>query len=176
MKIFTILISLFVPICVTYTFTLLNNVKEGSVKYSKDNFTVYLPKIVLLIGIIYVVAMLLIVIGFTVFSDPLPHLICYILLGGMISIGIYLILKALKFKIIVKGDMITACFIIKRPCRFKFSDIVSAQNQRKKNNAERIVIKLNSGKKIIVENIAIHYEQFKDLIKTKVDKEKLVGF
>lgn len=145
---------------------------------SDESFVVMVPKIVLIIGIIGDSMFSAIILGFTLFSKELPHIIFYIVFELFIWLGTYLILKALRFKVVVKGEKITICSIFKKPYTFTFSEIVSVVRQVKRNQvkSERIVIKTVSGKKLIVESAEISYKRFLQEIKAKVKSEYLVGF
>ena len=90
----------------------------------------------------------------------------------------YLILKTLNFKVIVKGENITVFSTFRKPYSFTFNEIVSAVRQVKKNQvkSERIVIRTVDGRKLIVESVEISYERFAKRIQAEVRSEYLVGF
>lgn len=179
MNIGIILSAIFIPACVMATFAMIqkSNVKTNKTMTDKQ-FVVMIPKIVISIGLVLDFLCVMIVIGFTLFSEKIPHIIFYIIFGLGIWLGTYLALKTLKFKVIVKGEEITVQNIFGKPFTFTFSEIVSAVRQVKKNQvkSERIVVKTTSGKKLIVESAEISYKRFLNRIKSEVKSEYLLGF
>lgn len=145
---------------------------------SAENFVVMIPKTVLFIGIIGDLMFALIVLGFTCFSEELPHIIFYIVFGLFFWLGTYLILKTQKFRVIVKGKEITVCSVFAKPYTFTFNDIISAVRQVKRNQvkSERIVVRTAFGKKLIVESTEISYKRFLQRVKSEVKSERLFGF
>lgn len=145
---------------------------------SDYNFSVTIPNTVLIIGIMDAAMSVTVLLCFTLFSSKLPHLIFYIFFGLFFWLGIYLIIKTLNFKVIVKGDTITVFSTLKKTFSFTFSEIISAVRQTKNNKikSERIVIKTISNKKLIVESSEISYKRFAKRIKLEVKSEYLIGF
>ena len=142
----------------------------------KDKLVLVYPKFGLFVGIIGSIVFICVMLGFTLFSSELPHIIFYIVFGFFLLVGIYLILKTKNFKLIVEDDeQIIVYSLINTIYTFGFQDIRTVVRQTKKNGAERMVIKTNN-KKVIVEYSAIGYEQFKRLIESKVNHNKLYGF
>lgn len=90
----------------------------------------------------------------------------------------YLIVKTLTFKVIVKDETITVFLPFRKTYSFNFSEITSVVRQTKKNraNSERIIIKTTINKKLIVESGAISYKRFVKKIQILVDNEYLKGF
>lgn len=179
MNISIILMAIFLPACVM---AFLSMIQQSNIKASKttsdEQFVVMISKIVISIGLVLDFLCVMIVIGFTLFSEKIPHIIFYIIFGLGIWLGTYLALKTLKFKVIVKGEEITVQNIFGKPFTFTFSEIVSAVRQVKKNQvkSERIVVKTTSGKKLIVESSEISYKRFLLRIKSEVKSECLFGF
>ena len=102
----------------------------------------------------------------------------YVTIGAFRWLGLYLALKALCFKAVVKREGIRVYSIITRPYAFSFRDIVSAVRQVKNNRvqSERILLKTAAGQKLIVERAEEGYERFRDLIAAKVDAGLRKGF
>ncbi len=179
MDIGIILSAIFIPVCVMGAFS---TMQKSNLKISKTMsdkyFIVMIPKIVLIIGAVCDLMSAMVLFGFTFFSKELPHIIFYIVFGFFLWLGTYLILKTLKFKVIVKGEEITVCSIFIKPYTFTFSDIISVVRQIKRNQvkSERIVIKTASGKTLIVESTEISYKRFLQRIKSEVKSEFLFGF
>jgi len=179
MNIGIILTAIFAPACVM---VILSVVQKSNTTISKtmsdEYFVVLLPKFVLVIGSTCAIMSALVLLGFTIFSEELPHVIFYITFGLGIWLGMYLILKALRFRVIVKREKITVYSICSRPYAFTFNEIISAVRQVKRNQvkSERVVLKTKSGKKLIVESSEISYKRFLKRIKSEVKSEFLFGF
>ncbi len=179
MNIGGILTAIFVPAC---SILVLLEIKKTNRKTSKTmsdaHFIITIPKFVLIVGMACAVASIVVLLCFTFFSEEIPHTIFYITFGLFFWLGMYLVLKTLKFKVIVKGKEITVYSIFKKTYVFTFDEIISAVRQVKENQAksERIVLKTKSGKKLIVENTEISYEKFLQKIKMEVKSEYLFGF
>lgn len=174
-----ILSAIFVPACVLLVFSAIQKTNSGNDKgISNDYFTVMLPKIVLYIGIAADVVFGLVLLLFTFFSEELPHVIFYIVFGLFFWLGMYLILKTIRFRVIVRGEKITVFSILRKPYSFTFDQVVSAVRQVKNNqvNSERIVVKTTAGRKLIVESSEISYERFAKKIRSTVTAERLSGF
>ncbi|WP_141720221.1 DUF6560 family protein [Massilioclostridium coli] len=174
-----ILFIIFLPVCLPLAFlsTHKSENKPGKA-ISDDNFTVSIPSTVIIIGILCNITSCAVLLGFTFFSKELPHFIFYCIFGLFFWLGIYLILKTLAWKVVIKGEKITVFSFFKKPYSFTFSEISSVVRQVKQNqvNSERIVIKTITGKKLIVENMEISYNRFAKKIQMQVKKEKLIGF
>lgn len=174
-----ILSAIFVPAC---AMAVLSALQKSSNKTSKsmtnEHFIVMVPKMVLMIGIACVLMSVIVLLGFTLFSNELPHMIFYLVFGLFLWLGTYLVLKTLKFKVIVKGKEIIVYSVFKKPYTFTFSEIISAVRQVKRNQmkSERIVVKTVSGKKLIVESTEISYKRVLQRIKSEVKSERLFGF
>lgn len=179
MNIGIILAVIFVPVCVMAIFSASQKSSvETSKTASNEHFIVSIPKIVLMIGITCDLISVIVLLGFTLFSKKLPHIIFYIVFGLFLWLGTYISLKTLKFRVIVKGEEITVCYIFSKSYTFTFSEIVTAMRQIKKNRvkSERVVIKTESGKKLIVESMEISYRKFLQKLRSKVRSEFLIGF
>lgn len=143
-----------------------------------SNFVLFIPRMILSLGIMLVFVCGLIMVLFTIFSNPIPHVIFYIIFGLFLYIGIYLILKTLFWKVVVKDDVITVFPIIRKPYLFTFNDIISVKRQVKKNQlkSEGMVIRTISGRKLIVESAEVSYKRFRERIKEKVKADLLMNF
>ena len=176
-----ILTAIFVPIFVSLVFTLIqiSNAKmNNNLKMSDKHFIIRVSPTVSIIGIILDSMCVIIILGFTFFSREPPNIIFYVVFGLFLWLGTYLILKTLRFKVIVKDYEITAHNIFRKSYTFTFDEIVSIVRQIKKNNvkSERIVLKTSTGKKLIVESSEIGYKKFIKAIQSEVKSEKLFGF
>ena len=174
-----VLSAIFVPACVILVFSIM---QKNSIKRSKEmtdsDFTVRIPDMVIIIGAMGALMGTFIMLLFTFVSDEYPDLIFYVFFGLYVWVGIYLIVKTITFKVIVKGEKITVFSIFKKPYTFTFDEIVSVVRQVKKNKkkSERLVIKTAGRKRLIVENIEIAYQIFLKKIQSEVKKEYLHGF
>lgn len=178
---FTIIISALLPACITFVFTIMQIQRakgDSREKVSDDNFTVMLPSMFMAVGAMGIIAALAVMLGFTFFSDEIPHPVFYVVFGLLLWLGIYLVVKTLTFRVIVKGKEITVFSALRKPYSFTFDDVVSAVRQVKKNRveSERIVIRTVSGRRLIVESAEISYKRFAKRIQLEVDKERLTGF
>lgn len=173
------ILVIFVPLSVLLFFAWLKvRRSETADNPGNEGFIVRLPSVIVGLGIAGNLGVTVIVVGFTLFSEKVPHAIFYVVFGLGAWLYWYLILKSLRFRVIVKGDDITVHSILARPHSFTFDEIVSAVRQVKKNRvkSERVVIKTRSGKKLIVETPEISYRRFVNQIITKVPGEYLHGF
>ena len=145
---------------------------------SDENFTVMIPSIVMIIGAMCALMSLSVLLGFTFLSDELPHFIFYVVFGFLFWIGMYLIVKTLTFKVIVKEGKVTVFSAFRKSYSFTFDEVVLAVRQVKKNQmkSERIVIKTESGKRLIVESSESSYKRFSKIVQLEVKKECMVGF
>jgi len=154
-----------------------SNIKADK-EMSNEYFFLMLPRLFLGIGVTLSLMTLIVMIVFTVFSNELPNIIFYIIFGLFFFLGVYLVLKVLKFKVIVQGEDISVYDIFIKTYTFKFDDIVLVTRQVKKNqlNSERMIIKTKLGKKLIVESAETAYKKLFNMIELKVKKEYLIGF
>lgn len=174
-----LLLIIFLPACVALAFFIMQKAEtKTSNTRSDEDFTVILPSIVAMVGGIEALTSLAVLLGFTFLSDERPHFIFYMVFGFGYLLGMYLIIKTLTFKVIVKKKKVTVFSSLKKPYSFTFDEVVSAVRQVKKNQikSERIVIKTTSGKRLIVESSEISYKRFAKKVQLEVRKECLVGF
>lgn len=175
----TILSAIFIPACVMGIFSIIQKTSTKTSKTMSDkHFVVMIPNTVSIIGIMCALMSILVLLGFTIFSNELPHLIFYIVFGIFLCLGMYLVLKTLTFKVVVKDETITVFSAFRKPYTFTFSEINSVVRQVKRNQikSERMVIKTISGKKLIVESSEISYKRFMKRIKAEVKTENMIGF
>ena len=177
-----IIVSVLVPLCVTFAFVLMaKSAARHTAKMTDDKFTVMLPRTVLGIGVVEVAMCGILILCFTLFSEEIPHPLFYIMFGLLAGLGAYLILKTVGFKVVVEGDNITVFSPLRKPYTFTFDEIVSVLRQTKPNRmreegSERMVIRTAAGRKLIVENVEISYKRFRKKIREKVPSQRLKGF
>lgn len=174
-----ILSAIFIPVCIVALFSILDSSnKPVSKVQEKDTYVVQIPRIVLIIGAIYTAMSVIIILSFTFLSSERPPIVFYILFGGGVWIGSYLVLKTNKRKIIIKKEKITVYPLFSRPYTFDIEEVVFVQRQVKNNRqkSERIVIYTSGGKKLIVESLETSYFCFSELIKNGARPEALHGF
>lgn len=179
-----ILLCIFVPACLAllyHTVLYISEQKSSSQKATKGKFTVSIPNICATIGIITAIVSG----GFILFSPMLwPNendsmIIFYVIFGAFFWLGIYLVIKTIRFRIVAEKDQITVYPLFSRAYTFTFEDITSVERQTKKQRkrlAERIVIRTKQGKRIIAEYTFVAYFKFVDKIQASVDASKLKGF
>lgn len=144
----------------------------------KDNFIIKIPDAFVLLGAILDFVCVLIMVCFTLFSDEKPHYIFYVIFGFFTFVGLYLIVRTITFKVVVKGKTITVFSAMRRPYTFTFDDVISVVRQVKQNkvNSERMIIRTKSKRKLILENAEISYANMLVRIKSEVPAEFLKGF
>ena len=171
--------SILLSATLSFVFATMSKAKDKArKKMTDDKFTVALPKMVATIGAIGDVVFSIVVIGFTFFSKEVPHLIFYLVFGLGIWVGSYLILKTLVFRVIVSGERILVHDILKKPYEFTFSDIVSVRRKVSRNQikSEKMIVKTNTGKKLVLDSAEESYDRFLNRIKSGVSAEYLKGF
>lgn len=170
---------IFIPAFILLIFSIIKKTKIISNKRMTDkNFTIFIPNIVAIIGAILSIISAIILLSFTLFSDTIPHIIFYIVFGLFLWLGMYLVLKTLCFRLIIKDKVITSYSIFGKSYTFTFCDIISVVRQIKQNRvkSERMIIKTKHNKKIIVESTEISYFKFLNRIKSEVNTDFLHGF
>ena len=115
MNIGLILSAIFLPAIITAVFSIIQvSINKTNKTMSYDHFIITLPKAVMIIGIVGDFTCVAVIVGFTFFSGKTPSIIFYIVFGLFLWLGTYLILKTLRFKVIVKNEKITVHSIYKR--------------------------------------------------------------
>lgn len=174
-----LLAIIYTPVCVFLLFGLIMASKNKINKQSRKNsFTVYIPEFAAAIGVIGMVLSTIIVLIFSFSSRKIPHIIFYIVFGFFLYVCAYLIVRTFKWKVVVCNDIITVYPLLSKPYSFTVNNIVSAKRQVKNNKvkSERIVIRIDNGKKLIVENAEVSYMRFLKIIKLNANPEVLKGF
>lgn len=179
MNIGIVLAAVLLPPCLALVLSVIQ--KSGikvSNKMTDENFVVMLPNAVFAIGAMCTLGYLVVLLGFTFLSDERPQLIFYVVFGLFIWLGVYLMVKTLTFRVVVKGKNITVFSPFRRPYSFTFSEIVSAVLKVKRNQlkSEGVLIKTTTGKRVLVESSEISYRRIVKKIQLEVDDERLVGF
>lgn len=179
MKIEIVIAAVFVPLIVISVFSLIVRL-SGKVKTTgdKNSLIVEYPKGNVFIGAFADALFIIMGILFTIFSEETPHVLMYIILGFFVWAGFYIVFKTLTFKLIIEDYKITVYSAFRKPYQITYDNISSVKRQVKGNAAgsERMVIKTDTGKKVIAESSAVGYREFKREIKYNVDKAKLKGF
>lgn len=126
-------IALLLPLCVIMTFHIIkrSNYQENR-KMSDENFIVFIPKMVATIGLIGSLLALVVFIIFVFFSEQKLHWIFYFVFSTMFGWGVYLVLKTLRFKVIVNKNTIEVTPTFSKTYSFMFEDIISVKRQTKK--------------------------------------------
>lgn len=185
MNLRTILIGIFIPICVSGVFALISiSTAKGNKKYNtKKQTIVMLPPFIGSFGLISSIFIIGVTILLTVDTisketnlTALP--IFYIVMGSIVGATMYLFLKAKCWRLIIEDDTIEVHPILKKPYKFLFKDIVSVKRQTKKNRvkSERVVIKTCTGKKVIAESAEIGYKKLVQELVNQVSQDRLEGF
>lgn len=143
-----------------------------------EDFIVEIPDAFVSIGIIIALFSAGIMLGFTMFTEQIPHISFYVVLGVLFWLGCCLIFRTLTHKIIVKETNIAVYSSFGKTCYLNFSDIDSATRKCStgKTRREKIIVRTTSGKQFTVESGEICYKYFKERIKSQIPKEKLFGF
>ena len=176
---YVILYSALMPVCLSLIFSAINKSgRKKSKTMTDENFTVTIPGIFIVLAAVLSLVLISILVIFTFYDFDWPQLICYVFFGAPILPLVYMTLKAIIFKVEVRGEKLTVTPVFGAPYTFTFSEIVSAVRQVKKNQIkyERLVIKTANKKRFTVECSFISYERFERKIKSSVSDEYLFGF
>jgi hypothetical protein len=181
-----IIYAILMPITIRYFFVKARESKaEAGQPMSDEDFIIRLPMNFFAIGVAGTILFGTIMLGFTLFPNEPPDeseltgmILFYIVFGGFLWLCVFLALKTVKFKVVVKGDKITVYSMLIKPYSFMFSEIVSVFREVKYNQlkSERMVIETITGKTLIVESAEISYERFLRRVKSDVRSEFLEGF
>lgn len=171
-------IAILSPLCVMLVFSVIKKSSHSNKKMSDEKFIVFLPRMIAIIGLTDCLLAFLVFVIFIFFSQQELNWIFYLIFSTMFGMGAYLVIKALRFKVVIDKDIIEVTPILSKTYSFTFDDIVFVERQTKKNKtkSERIIVKTKSGKRLIVENAEVSYERFLRRIKLKVDSNLLKGF
>lgn len=183
MKISIILFVVLLPICIS-SFVNINHkiAKRASKRASKNNFIVYAPEIYAIIG--FLVAF---VFGTFMLFSPLlwPNengkslIFFYISFGAFVLLGIYIIIKTLRFRIVVERVFLTVYPLFQKSYSFTFDEVKTVTRQIKKRyngRTERIIILTNQGKRVVVDSSFVSYKKLVKIIQENITVSKLIGF
>ena len=149
---------------------------------SDEHFVVKHSKTLAIVGIVTSIPMAIVLVGVTLsqqISGMGLALVFYGTFGLLIVVGLFLILKSLKCKMVVDSKEIIVFSIFNRPYKFLVGEIVSVVREEKHihyGKRERILIEYREGRKLIVESSQISYEKLINVIESNVCGERLVGF
>ena len=120
------------------------------------------PAIVGQIGIIDLVIFSILAIYFFFTTKGQLHWSFYMFYGVFVSVSLFMIILSKKWKVIVKKDNIMVYPLIGEKYSFSFDEIISIERQVKRNRrkSERVIIKTNTKKRLIVESAHISYFKF----------------
>lgn len=171
-------VSTLVPLTLLMVIGVIKKLKTKVKKeMTDDDFVYYIPNFVSLLGFTASLVTLGLVIMF-VFSGQELHPIFFIFFGGVFFYGLYLVIFALKYKIVIKNNNLTVYSLIFHPYTIKFEDIVSAKRKLDNNkyNTEKTVIKTRNGKRFKIDSTGVSYYRLISRIKNEVNEEYLIGF
>ena len=158
---------------------------EANQTMSDEYFIIKLPMNFFVPGVAGIIVFATIMLGFTLFPNETSDgsrltvmILFYCVCGGFTWLCLFLALKTVKFKVVVKGDEIIVYSVFSKPYSFIFGEIVSVLREVKNNQlkSERMVIETITGKTFVVESAEISYERFLRKIKSEVKSELLEGF
>lgn len=170
--------TIFIPaFAILFVYVLYASKHKVAKRATKSKFTVYIPKAYAEIGVLDAIFFgLFILFSPIIWPDENNYMIVfYICFGTFFWLGIYLIIKTLRFRIVVKGKEITVCPLLSKDYTFTFDDInkvIRQTKKRHKGQAERIVIYTKHGKRVIAESSFVAYFKFVDIIQEYVDLSK----
>ena len=145
------------------------------------NFTVCAPQVAMMVGILGVM-----VFGFLIVLSPFMwpnepaknRIVFYVIFGLAVVLSAYLIVKTLRFRVVVKNEKITVTPLLSKTYTFTFSDIETVQRQvknRYKGKAERIIIRTKQGKRIAVDSSYVSYGKLVERVIDSVETSRLPG-
>lgn len=180
MKISIIIFAILLPICIS-SFVNINRTltKRASKRASKNKFIIYIPEVYAVVG--FLVAFVFS--AFILFSPLLwPNengkslIVFYISFGAFVLLGIYIIIKSLRFRIVVDKGVLTVYPLFQKSYSFTFDEVEIVTRQTKKRYegyAERLVVRTKDGKKTIIESSFVNYKKMVEQIIENVDRSKL---
>ncbi len=145
------------------------------------SFTVCAPKEAGVVGVVGVLVFgLFIVLSPFMWPDePAENrTIFYVIFGTAVILCAYLLVKSLRFRVVVKKEKITVIPLLSKTYTFTFDDIETVKRQvknRYKGKAERVIIYTKYDKKVIVDSSYVSYEKLVERIIESVEKAKLTG-
>ena len=145
------------------------------------SFTVCAPKEAGVVGVVGVLVFgLFIVLSPFMWPDePAENrTIFYVIFGTAVILCAYLLVKSLRFRVVVKKEKITVIPLLSKTYTFTFDDIETVKRQvknRYKGKAERVIIYTKYDKKVIVDSSYVSYEKLVAIIIESGEKAKLTG-
>ena len=171
--------SFFLTGAITLAFALVNRSKAKADKTMNDReFVLRHPWIVTAIAVSGVVIFSGMIVVTALTSEKTSEFIAgFSVFGLFAALSLILLLKALLFKVVVSGEKLTLYKAFRKPYEFTFGDIASAIHKTKNNPlADKMIIRTNTGKKIVAEGIDISYERLLKRIESEVPADRLQGF
>ena len=150
-------------------------------KQQSKGFTVSVPQVFVVVGVLDVIVFgLFIVFSSLIWPDESAknRITFYVVFGLFVLLGIYMIVKALRSRIVVENEQIKVTPAASKSFVFTFDDIETVKRQvkkRYKGQAERIIIHTKQGKKITVDSSYVSYKKLVKRIIEVVEKSKLLG-
>lgn len=150
-------------------------------KQQSKGFTVCVPQTFVVVGALDVIVFgLFIVLSSLIWPDESAknRIAFYVVFGLFVLLGIYIIVKALRSRIVVENEQIKVTPVASKSFVFTFDDIETVKRQvkkRYKGQAERIIIHTKQGKKITVDSSYVSYKKLVERIIEVVEKSKLLG-
>ena len=150
-------------------------------KQQSKGFTVCVPQAFVVVGALDVIVFgLFIVLSSLIWPDESAknRITFYVVFGLFVLLGIYMIVKALRSRIVVENEQIKVTPVASKSFVFTFDDIETVKRQvkkRYKGQAERIIIHTKQGKKITVDSSYVSYKKLVKRIIEVVEKSKLLG-
>ena len=150
-------------------------------KQQSKGFTVSVPQVFVVVGVLDVIVFgLFIVLSSLIWPDESAknRITFYVVFGLFVLLGIYMIVKALRSRIVVENEQIKVTPVASKSFVFTFDDIETVKRQvkkRYKGQAERIIIHTKQGKKITVDSSYVSYKKLVKRIIEVVEKSKLLG-
>ncbi len=145
------------------------------------SFTVCAPKEAGVVGIVGVLVLgLFIVLSPFMWPDETAEnrTIFYVIFGTAVILCAYLLVKSLRFRVVVKKEKITVIPLLSKTYTFTFDDIETVKRQvknRYKGKAERIIIRTKQGKRIVVDSSYVSYGKLVERIIDCVEISRLHG-
>ena len=176
---YIIIFAFFVSGAVTLAFALVHKSKSKADKTMTDReFVMRFPWVITAIAVSGLVCFLAMMIVTALTSEKTSEYIAgFAVFGLFLILGVILLLKAVLFKVVVSGEKITSHDCFRKPFEFTLGDIASVVRKTKNNPlAEKMIIRTNTGKKLVVEGMTTSYERLLKRIESEVSADRLKGF
>lgn len=151
--------------------------KQAATCETPESFTIVIPRFVFWLGIVGSNLCVLGLLVLPIFDDP--DWIFYVSSCLLLLLCLYLIIKTVTFRVVVKGDLITVYSALRRPYSFRFHEIEFVKREVKQTNygpRERMIIKAKDKKRVIVDSAEVSYFLMLDKIKNEVSNDLRTGF